>query len=162
MLIPASQGVLFAAAALRYTMGSECCPSQCPVDMALIFRGYAYLFELAVSLVLIVISLLAMTGDVSNLRLPMFSWEGATLAHAILGLGVLGIIVVALAITGKFRIALPVWALAVVILMFRGWFASSYVFANSSGFNTALAVTVAAFLAFLCSFAVFKRKPRAY
>jgi len=126
--------------------------------MAFLLRAYAYLFEFAVSLVFIAIALLAMTGDENNLRLPMLPWEGATLAHAVLALGIIGMVIVVLAATGAFRITLPVWALVVLILMFRGWFASSYVFANASGFYTAVAITVAAFLAFLASFAVFRRK----
>jgi len=122
--------------------------------MRFLARAFAYLYETAVSLFLIALSLLAMTSDVNQLRLPMLPWEGATLAHAVLTLGILGIIAVLLAITGRFRAALPVWALVVLILMVRGWFASSYTFASSSAFYGAASVTAGALLSFLCSFFV--------
>jgi len=126
--------------------------------MQLLFRAYAFLFEILVSLALIALSVLAMTGDTANFRLPMLPWEGVVLARATLILGIVGLVAVLLAMTRAFRAALPVWALVVFILLFRGWFASSYAFANGSGFYSALAITVAALLAFLLSFSVFGRR----
>jgi hypothetical protein len=125
--------------------------------MRTIFRAYAYLFEIAASLVLIALAVLAFTGNVANFRLPILPWEGASLARATLVLGLLGLFAVALAITGLFRAALPIWALVIFVLLFRGWFASSYTFTNSSGFATAAWITVASLLAFFLSFAVFRR-----
>jgi hypothetical protein len=126
--------------------------------MRFLARAFAYLYETAVSLFLIVLSVLAMTGDVNQFRLPMLPWEGATLAYAVLTLGILGIAAVLLALTRRLRAALPVWALVVLILMVRGWFASSYTFANSSAFQGAAWVTFGALLAFVCSFFVAFRR----
>lgn len=130
--------------------------------MRFLARGYAYLYEIAVSLFLIGLALLAMSSDVNQLRLPMLPWEGATLAEAVLALGILGTAAVILAFSGHFRVGLPVWALVVLVLMFRGWFASSYSFASPAAFYAAAWITAGALLAFICSFFVlFGRRPKA-
>jgi hypothetical protein len=130
--------------------------------MGLISRAYTYLFEFAASAALIALALLAMTGDVANFRLPILPWEGATLARACLALGIIGLVVIVLAITRLFRVTLPVWALVVFILLFRGWFASSYTFTNASGFRIALWITLASLVAFLCSFSIFRRDKKKF
>src|SRR5579884_1905190 len=110
--------------------------------MRLVCRAYAFIYETVFSITLIGLALLAMSATVENLRLPLLPWEGATLAYALIAIGILGIVVVLLAATGWFRWALPVWALVVFILMVRGWFTSSYTFASSSGFYLALWITI--------------------
>ena len=126
--------------------------------MRLFARIYAYLYEIAISLFLIALALVAISTDVRQLRLPMLPWEGSMLARALLILGILGVASVLLAVTGRFRPALPVWALVVLVLMFRGWFASSYTFSSASAFYGALWVTIGALLALICSvFVLLKR-----
>ncbi|HZU26744.1 MAG TPA: hypothetical protein VFA04_14560 [Bryobacteraceae bacterium] len=125
--------------------------------MRTLFRAYACLFEIAVSLVLIALAVLAYTGDVANFRLPILPLEGAALARATLALGIVGLVMLGLPITGVFRPALPIWSLIVFVLLFRGWFASAYTFANSSGFSIAVWITAGALLAFILSFAIFRR-----
>lgn len=130
--------------------------------MRFLMRAYAYLFQLVICIAMIALALVAITGTVNNFRLPMLPWEGSTLAAAVLVLGIVGLIAVLLALAGVFRAALPVWAFIVLVLLVRGWFASSYTFANASGFYAAVWVTFGALLAFIFSFSVFRRAEKKY
>jgi hypothetical protein len=120
--------------------------------MRLVARAYACVFELLVSLVALGLAWLAWV-DGLHLRLPMFYEEGASLNWWLLGVGVVGVVVALLAITGAARWPLVLWALAVFVQLFRGYFLSSYHFAGRAGFWQAVSFTGGALLAFVGSVA---------
>ncbi len=126
----------------------------------LLLRLFSYLFELILSLFLTGIALAA--GSTS-LQLGMLPWTGAMLNRWVLGLGVLGILVTLLAVVGRFRFLYPLWCLAVLVLMVRGFFVSGYSFAGPDEWRMALWLTAGAFVAFLGGLTVFsgKRKKKA-
>ena len=125
--------------------------------MGFILRTYTYLFHLLLSLFLIGLAIVTLAGGKHNLQLGMLPWEGAALTYWILGLGLCGLACVAAAVMGRFRILLPVWALAALVLMLRGFFLSPYTFPDADQFHAALWLTGGALLAFLCSWSVLRR-----
>jgi hypothetical protein len=120
---------------------------------------YAYLFHLALSLFLAGVGLIAATSQ-NNLTLGMLPWQGAPLTRAILILGVVGIVCVALAVTGIARWIFPLWTLVVLGMLVRGFFVSSYSFSGAGEFRTAAWLTIGALVAFLASLSVFGRRRR--
>jgi len=95
-----------------------------------------------------------------SLTLGMLPWQGATLTRAALLLGLLGMLCVALAVTGFARWLFPLWALAAVILMLRGFFLSSYTFSGAGDFRSAVWLTMGALLAFVGSLSLFGRRAK--
>ena len=92
-----------------------------------------------------------------DLALGMLPWKGPTLTRAVLIIGALGLICVALTVTGAARWIFPLWTLFVLIMLGRGFFLSPYTFSSAAEFHAALGLAAAALLAFLVSFSVFWR-----
>jgi hypothetical protein len=122
----------------------------------LLLRVFAYLFETGLCVFLIGVASFA--GG--NLKLGMLPWEGVTLAQAALGLGIVGLLCIILAITGFIRWLFPIFALAVLVMMFRGFFLSSYSFADDAQFKFAIWLTAGALVSFLGSLSLFGRRGR--
>jgi LPXTG-motif cell wall-anchored protein len=122
-----------------------------------LLRVYAYLFHLVLGLLLAGMAIVALTSG-TDLTLGMLPWQGAQLTRAVLLLGLLGIICLALAVTGFARWLFPLWALFALIMMLRGFFLSSYTFSGAGEFKSAVWLTVGAFVAFLGSLSLFGRR----
>ena len=120
----------------------------------LLLRIYAYLFELALSLLLLGLGIVA---GPNTLNLGMLPWEGAALKKMVLILGALGLGSVLFA-RGWLRWIFPLWCLFVLVMMVRGFFQSSYSFTGAGEFRFAVWLTVAAFVAFLGSLGVFRHR----
>ncbi len=103
--------------------------------MRTLLRVYSWLFGLGLSLCALALSLIAIAGGVNNLKVPIFSFEGAPVTWWLLALGVAGLLAVLLSATGVFRWLLPLWMLIAFVLLFRGYFAGPYTFAGSGGFQ---------------------------
>ncbi|MGA2598697.1 MAG: hypothetical protein ABSH09_17105 [Bryobacteraceae bacterium] len=125
--------------------------------LSLILRLYSYAFEFVLSLIALVLGIIGATHghDVSMELLP---WTGASLTHWLTGLGLLGIVCTVLAVMGWLRFLFPLWALFVVVMLFRGYMFSSYTFGNAAGFREALYFFGAAVLAFIGSLTVLGRR----
>src|SRR5262249_4575550 len=93
-----------------------------------VLLAFSYLFNLLLSLFLSTLGIVTVAGGKDNLRLGMLPWEGAALTRAVLLLGIGGIVCLVLAWTRILRFAFPLWALFILILMFRGYFLSPYTF----------------------------------
>jgi len=122
-----------------------------------LLRVYAYCFHLVLALFLIGISTVALSSG-TNLTLGMLPWQGATLTSATLLLGLVGIVCIAMAVTGFVRWLFPLWALIALILMLRGFFLSSYTFPSAGDFRSAVWLSIAAFVAFVGSLSLFGRR----
>jgi hypothetical protein len=124
-----------------------------------LLRFYAYLFHLVLGLLLAGMALVAFTSG-TDLTLGMLPWQGASLTRAALLLGLLGIICLALAVTGFARWLFPLWALFALIMMLRGFFLSSYTFSGAGEFKSAVWLTIGALVAFVGSLSLFGRRAR--
>ena len=123
-------------------------------DLGFLLRVYAYLFELALSLFLLGLGIMA---GPNHLNLGMLPWEGSALRTMVLILGVVGLGCVLLA-GSRLRWIFPLWCLFVLVMLVRGYFLSSYSFAGGNEFQFAVWLTIAALMAFLGSLAVFRLK----
>ncbi len=119
--------------------------------MRTLLRVYAWLFGLGLSLCALALSLVALASGTNNLKVPMFSFEGARVTWWLLGLGLAGLVAVLLSVTGIFRWLLPLWMIVAFLLLFRGYFAGPYTFAGAAGFGAAAFLTFGALLGFACS-----------
>ena len=126
--------------------------------IGLLLRLYAYLYHLVLALFLIGIGLMAVANG-KDLNLGMLPWEGSKVTQGVLVLGVLGLVCVLLAIAGWLRWLFPFWALAVLVLMFRGFFLAPYTFSGADQFRGAVWLTIGALGAFLGSLSGSGRKP---
>ena len=119
-----------------------------------LLRLYAYLFHVVLCLFLLGLRIVG----AGNLKLGMLPWEGAALTQALLWMSLAGILCCLLAMTGMLRWLFPLWALFVFVMMFRGFFVSSYSFADEGQFKFGVGVTVGALVALVGSLWV--RRPR--
>lgn len=127
--------------------------------IGLLLRLYSYLFHTILSVFLIGIGLIAVSAG-KELKLGMLPWEGPMLNQWIIVLGVVGLLSVLLAITGLLRFLFPIWALLIAVLMFRGFFLSSFNFEDASQFKGAIALTIGAVGAFLSSLSLYTLRRR--
>ena len=85
----------------------------------MILRVYSYLYHLVLCLFLLGLSIVAMSST-TILKMPMLPWSGSELLSWLLCGSILGLVSIALAVTGIFRFLFPLWALAVLVLMVAG------------------------------------------
>jgi hypothetical protein len=74
--------------------------------------------------------------------------------------GIIGVVSIALAVTGVFRALFPIWAFIVFVVMVWGFLIRPYMFSGRSEFNTVLWLIAGAFVAFLASLTLFRRPKR--
>ena len=127
-----------------------------------LLRVFSYLLHLLLSLFLTLLGVVALVGGVHNLSLPVLPWEGAKLTWWVLGLGIGGLLITLLAMTGKFRYLFPFWCLFALAMLIRGFFLSSLYYGSASSFEGAVALTVGALIAFVCSLWMFRTRRRTY
>ncbi len=125
----------------------------------MIVKFYSYLYHLVLALFLLGLSLVAFLNGMHNLRLDMLPWTGATLTWWLLSLGLAGLIVIGLAVTRILRVLFLVWTVAVLALMIRGFFFSSYLFDGWTGFQWALLYVLGALLAAVGGWLQFREAP---
>ena len=128
-----------------------------------IFRFYSYIYQFILALFLTALGGLTLASGQNNLSLGMLPWKGAALTYWVFGLGLAGLVMVALAVAGVFRYLFPLWCLVIAILMIRGFFLSSYVFAGAGQFQLAVWLTIGALIAFAASLSVLRpRREKGY
>lgn len=125
--------------------------------VGLLLRLFGYLFQFLLSLFLIGISIAA---GPNTLQLGMLPWSGPALNHWVMALGIFGLLATILAISGTLRFLFPVWCLAVLLLLFSGYFLSGYRMSGPGEMHVALWLTAGALLAFLGSLTVFRARKK--
>lgn len=123
-----------------------------------VLRIFSYVFEILLALFMMALGLIG--GEQLNLH-GLFPWEPPSLARWLIILGLLGIVCTVLAVTGWFRYLYPLWALAMVIMLFRGFISvESFDRGNLFSFSQSIWLLALAILAFIGSVTVvWKRKP---
>jgi hypothetical protein len=120
--------------------------------IAWLLRVFCYLFHTILSLALLGLGVVAVRSDITDMKLEMLPWQGVELNHWLIGLGLAGLLSVILAVTGKFRLLLSLWAIYVLGMMVRGVFFSSTVsFEGSDDFHNWLWMMGGAVVAFVGS-----------
>lgn len=125
-----------------------------------ILRVFSYIYHLILVLMMIVVSFLVMSTGRTNLDLKMLPWTDAGLLNYLLWGGLIGLVIVLLAITGVFRYLLPVWALLMLVIMANGYLGGAYRFTGRNEFYWVLLLIFGALLAFIGSLTVFRARRR--
>jgi len=127
--------------------------------MGPLLRVFSYLFHLILSLFLLGIAFVAGLAG-KPLKLDVLPWEGQSLNHWVIALGIAGIVSVLLAVTGVFRYLFPIWAFFVFVMMLRGFFLTPFQFSAADQFWGAAGLTFGALGAFLSSLSVLHARKR--
>ncbi len=116
-----------------------------------LLRVYCYIFETILSLLALVISIVILAGPPQQIQLGWLPWPDSTLALWLLGLGLLGVFLVILALTGRLRFLLSLYALGALIVITRGLFLTSWRFNGAGELRNALWLVAGLFAAFIGS-----------
>jgi hypothetical protein len=120
-----------------------------------VLRIYRYVFEILLSLFMIALGLIG--GSQLDLH-GLLPWEPPSLATWLIVLGLIGIVCTVLAVTCWFRYLYPLWALAVVAMLFRGFVFSPYSYDRGLfSFSQSIWLFALAILAFIGSVTVLWR-----
>jgi hypothetical protein len=117
-----------------------------------LLRVFAYIFHTLLSLALVAVGGVAILSGGGTLKIEMLPWQGPMLATWMVCLGAIGLLSVAIAVLGRFRILFTLWAFVVLALLVRGvFFAAGVTFSGPDDFHDALWMLAGALLAFLGS-----------
>lgn len=103
-----------------------------------ILRIYSYLVHTVIVLGFLALGAVAVLSTNTTFDIDMLPWSGDQLRWALLILGTLGLMSLALAIQGRLRFLFLLWTLATVYLLGRGIFASAHVFDGDEEFKWTL------------------------
>ncbi len=115
-----------------------------------VLRVYSWIFEAVLcAMALAVASVTVLSGDL-DLKLGWLPWDSKHVTAWLFGFGIVGLLLVLLAIAGRLRILLFLFALAVVVLLAKGFFYGfGYSFENAGQAKNALLLIASAFLAWI-------------
>jgi hypothetical protein len=123
--------------------------------IAWLLRVFCYWFHTILCLALIGLGVVAVRSNVSDMKIDTLPWHGTDLNRWLIGLGVAGLLSVALAITGKLRFLLALWSIYVLAILLSGvFFNSAVTFAGRGDFDNWLLLIAGAALAFVGSLTV--------
>ena len=111
---------------------------------------FGYVFHGLLCLILLAVSGLAISAGAQSLHLGMLPWTGSTLLYTLLFGSLAGLVVVVLAIKGRWRPLFVLWSLVVTILLLKGYIFSGYRFSPGE-FGTAMFLIVCSLVALLGS-----------
>ena len=111
---------------------------------------FGYVFHGLLCLILLAVSGLAISAGAQSLHLGMLPWTGSTLLYTLLFGSLAGLVVVVLAIKGRWRPLFVLWSLVVAILLLKGYIFSGYRFSPGE-FGTAMFLIVCSLVALLGS-----------
>jgi hypothetical protein len=130
--------------------------------IAWLLRVFCYLFQTILCLVLIALGVVAVRSNVDDMKLETLPWQGTELNHLLIIFGIVGLLSVILAITGKVRFLLPLWSIYVLGMMVRGvFFSTTVTFSGHEDFHNWLLLMTGALIAAIGSLTLLGRR-RAY
>ena len=127
--------------------------------MGKMLRAYSYIYHVVLALFLLGLATIALLSS-NTLKLPILPWTGEAATQWLLWGSIFGLLSVVLAVTGIFRYLFPIWALAVLVILVRGYLLQPIPFAGKDDFQTAMLITAGALLAFLASLTLFTLRPK--
>ena len=122
-----------------------------------LLRVYSYIFELLLIVACGAISCFASYNH-TPLNLPFLPWTGHQLVSWLFYSALVGLFTLVLAVAGKLRGLFFLWSLAVFVMLFRGFFLTSYSFAGPVHFKTAAYLTVFALVAAIGAWPSIRRR----
>lgn len=122
-------------------------------------RAYSYLYHLVMALFLLGLSIIALMSS-NTLKIPILPWTGEAATQWLLWGSIFGLLSIVLAVTGIFRYLFPLWTLAVVVILIRGYLVQPLPFTDKDEFQMALLLIAGALIAFLASLTLFTIRPK--
>ena len=116
-----------------------------------LLRIYSYLFEAVLCAMAVILAIFLFLNPRSTINLGWLPWTEASLAPWLFGLGILGLIFTVLAVAGRFRFLLFLFAVAALVILTRGLFMSTWTFHGEEEFKRALLLLLAALVAAICA-----------
>ncbi len=124
--------------------------------VSMVLRIISFLFHILLAAFMLAASTLAWSGG-HNLTIEILPWQGAALTWVLLFAGLAGLVIAGLAFKRTLPLLFVLWNLAVLVLLVRGYFFSSYSFGPGGGsLSTALWFVLAALVAMLGSWVQFR------
>ena len=115
-----------------------------------LLRVYSWIFEALLCLLGIGVAIVSLTvGRPDPVQIDWLPWSAGALPAWLIGLGILGLLFVLLAILGRLRILLFLFAAAIFALLTKGLFFTTSSFDGPAGGRTSVLVVIAAFIAFV-------------
>jgi hypothetical protein len=113
-----------------------------------VLRVYSWIFQTVLCLMAIAVSVAAIVTGSSGLAIPWLPFPPSNQTLWLTSLGLIGLLSVFLAITGKLRILLFLFALHSLYSLVKGLFLSpSFSFSGPDQFRQAVLLTIGAFFA---------------
>lgn len=126
-----------------------------------LLRIFAYVFHFGLAAFLVGLAAVAYLSNLHNIESGgMTTLTGKDLTNTLLWIGLAGMVAVILAVLNRFRWLFPVYALFIVVTMFRWFFLSGYRFSDGNAFWWGVFLFVLAICAFLASLLELKRGRR--
>lgn len=122
-----------------------------------ILRIYSYVVQTVIVLGLLALGTVAVLSTNTTFDIEMLPWSGDQLRWALLILGTVGLMTIALAIQGRLRILFLLWTLGTVYLLGKGIFASTHVFADDDEFKWSLLMLLALLLTVVGAWSRFRQ-----
>ena len=115
-----------------------------------LLRVYSWIFEALLCVLGIGVAIVSLTvGSSDPVMVDWLPWSGASLPTWLIGLGILGLIFVLLALAGRLRILLFLFAAAVFALLAKGFFFSTHSFEGPDEGRFAMWMVIASLVAFV-------------
>ena len=115
-----------------------------------VLRVYSWIFEVLICLLGIGVSIVSLTvGSSDPVKVDWLPWSGGVLPAWLIGIGILGLIFVFLALIGRLRILLFLFAAAVFALLAKGLFFSTHTFEGPTEGRNAFLMVLGSFVAFV-------------
>lgn len=114
-----------------------------------VLRIFSYLFLALLCLAALGVSAVIVGSPHETVRVGWLPWEGESLGAALAIFGIAGLILVFLAVLGRARLLLTLFALATLILVARGFFFSYYRFSGVYAAHDAVHMVLGLLRAFL-------------
>lgn len=113
-----------------------------------LLRLYSWIFEALLCLLAIGVSIVSLTvGSSDPVHPDWLPWSASSLPAWLIGLGILGLIFVLLALAGRLRILLFLFAAGVFALLAKGLFFGTHTFEDAMEARNALLLVLGSLLA---------------
>jgi hypothetical protein len=113
-----------------------------------VLRVYSWIFQAVLCLVAIAVSIAAYVTGSGDLVIPWIAVHASNQAPFLICIGLFGLLSVVLAVRGKLRLLLFLFAIHSLYMLVKGLFLSpNYSFAGPTEFRNAIILTVGAFFA---------------
>jgi len=114
-----------------------------------LLRVFSYIFLAIHSLVALALSAVIVASPHDRVKIAWLPWEGESLGAVLAVFGLVGLILVFLAVIGRARILLMLFALISLLILTRGFFFTSWHFSRHEDFQNAFHFVVGFLLAFI-------------